>query len=104
VRSWARVHPTAPPWKRIGALFFLQIPTGVAASDAGLESLRHHLKHPVANLMPVCIVDLLEFVQVDEQHGERTGMSLCLRKSIAEVVMEQLSAAACLTFSSTRSL
>ena len=41
----------------------------VRRSEVVLEGLSHHLQHAVARLMAVRVVDVLEVVDVDEQHS-----------------------------------
>ena len=42
----------------------------VSAAHDRLETLRHRSQHGVAGWMPVLIVDVLEPVEIDEQHGD----------------------------------
>ena len=61
----------------------------VAGADHPLESLRHHLQHPVARVVPVRVVDGLEAVEIDEHHREPPGVPLGLRQGDAEPVIEE---------------
>ena len=51
----------------------------VGLAQAGLQSLRHQLKNPVTKGMPQRIVDDLETIKIQKQHGEATRLLLRIR-------------------------
>ena len=57
----------------------------VLGADGGADALRHGLEQLVAGLMPARVVDVLEAVEVEEQHREQRAVLLGLLDGVGQV-------------------
>ena len=62
---------------------------GVAGPHAGVQALGHLDEQPVAGGVAEAVVDLLEAVQVEEQHGHRRRLALGPLEGVVDPVLEQ---------------
>ena len=62
---------------------------GVAGAQAAREPLAHDRSSVVARRVAEAVVDGLEVVEVDEQHGELAAVALEPRRRVVDAVAEQ---------------
>ena len=62
---------------------------GVGRADARRDALRHLEQHPVADGVPEAVVDGLEVVEVDEQHGHAHALAQRPGHRVADALVEQ---------------
>src|SRR5205807_7576479 len=72
-----------------GELVAAESREGVAGPAGVLEALRDLLEELIAGVVAERVVDLLEAVEVDQQHGERVRRALGPRERLVEPVAEE---------------
>ena len=62
---------------------------GVAHAQRGAQARRDRLQHPVAGGVAERVVDRLEVVEVQEQHGERPAVVASAAERVFDAIAEQ---------------
>ena len=72
-----------------GELVAAEAGHGVAGAGGGAEAFGDSHEQAVAGRMPEAVVDRLEVVEVQEQHGDRIGAPVAAVHGMGEPVQEQ---------------
>ncbi len=77
------------PFEQDGELVPTEAGDRVRATQAGRETLSHHDQQPIARVVPEAVVDHLEAIQVEEEHGNGDAAPAGAGERLGEAVHEQ---------------
>ena len=61
---------------------------GIVSSNRAFKSLRDHAQRPISGMMPMCIVDLFEIIQIDEHDRQIQTITFGVCQSLLQAVIE----------------
>ena len=62
---------------------------GVGGADHGVDPLGYRAQQPIAHGMAQGVVDVLEAVEVEQEHGDHAALAASMGQLLAEPVMQQ---------------